>query len=241
MGRIITFLILYTSYCGEPSLGAYDEYDQHQTVSMEDLRARMNRYPKVGIPLLCSMVLFLPVMLVLPRQIAESIFITGLLLVGILSISGAILLAIGSIWKEYIYAIGILQRVGPPEPTITARFAAVKIGNTYVFVRQRAPGLLCFVSFKYLDEQAAYKVKLPRVFWKWSSSVKIEGLRAHDASGQFSIPTPEGTIVTGNGYLLAVPILGSSYFLHVPEFSRQQLLAVADYASLLADSESAHY
>lgn len=217
----------------------YDEYGQHPTVSMEDLRARMNRYPKVGIPLLFSMVLILPIMLILPRQLAESIFIAGLVLVGILSISGSILLAIGSTWKDYIYGIRILQRVGPPEPIITASFAAVKIGNTYVFVRQRAPGLLCFVSFKYLDEQAANKVRLPRVFWKWSSHVQIEGLKAHDASGQFSVPTPEGIIVSGTGYLLAVPILGSSYFLHVPKFSSQQLLAVADYASLLTDSTSA--
>jgi hypothetical protein len=205
-------------------------------VSIEDLRARMNRYPKVGIPLLFSMVLFLPLMLILPRQLAESIFLAGLVLTGILFVSGAVLLGIGSNWKNYIYAVRVLQRVGPPEPTITARFASAKIGNTYVFVQQRAPGLLCFVSFKYLDEEAAFKIKLPRVFWKWSSSIKIEGLKAHDVSGRFSIPTPERSIITGDGYLLAVPILGSSYFIHVPDFSSQQLLAVADYASTVTSN-----
>lgn len=221
-------------------MGIYDEYDQYLTVSMDYLRARMNRYQTAGIPLMFSMFLVLPIVLVLPRQLAESIFPVGLVMMGLLFISGAILLGIGSIWKNYIYAVRIIKRLEPPEPLITARFAAVKIGNTYVFVQQRSPGLLCFVSFKYLDEQAAYKIKLPRVFWKWSSIVKIEGLKAHDVSGQFSIPTPEGSIVTGNGYLLAVPILGSSYFMHVPEFSRQQLQAVADYAAMFTNSGSAY-
>ena len=89
------------------------------------------------------------------------------------------------------------------------------------------------MSFLGSGSVPASKIDVPKVFWKWSPAVHIEGLRVHDKRGTFSVPTPEGEIRSGEGTLLLVPIRGGSYMVHVPAFSRDQLLAVVEYASHL--------
>jgi hypothetical protein len=193
----------------------------------------MNRLRNRGIPLLSALVLFLPIIVLIPREIAEAVFIPGLAFSFFVSMIGVFLLTKGLIWKNYIYGIKVLQRISPPDPIVTAEYAVTKRDNTYIFILQSVPGALYFVAFKHPNATSAEKIDVPKTFWKWNSALRIEGLKAHDRKGFFSIPTPERTISCGDGLLLAVPILGSSYILRVPDFSRNRLLAVAKYVSSL--------
>ncbi len=131
------------------------------------------------------------------------------------------------------YALAILRRISPPDPVIGEDFVVLLKENVYTFFIKSAPGLLYFVSFKHLDPTPAEDIDVPKLFWRWQSTLHINGLRAHDKYGHFSVPTPEGSFISGEGLLLAVSIYGRSYLLRVPEFSREQLLSVVDYASAM--------
>ena len=138
--------------------------------------------------------------------------------------------------RYYTYSIRILQRISPPEPVITEKYTVTERDGVYVFLTTRSLGTLYYVVLEYSEPAQKQEIDVRKVFWKWSSSLNIEGLRVHDLEGEFTIPTPDGRFITGRGLLLAVPLLGESYIMHVPEFSREQLLAVVDYASQFAES-----
>ena len=211
---------------GDLSLDSVDsmrEYDRKTS------RARIR-----GAILLFTPVLFLPIdVLFIPREIAEVILFPGLIASFMVSFVGMYFLSLRSGWNAYIYGIKVLQRVSPPEPTVTLEYAVIKREDTFIFILRKAPYGLYFVSFRQSEPSNSTEINVPTMFWKWSSTLHIAGLRVHDSHGRFSIPTPERKMLSGEGILLAVPIRGSAYFLHVPDFSKDPLLAVADYAALL--------
>jgi hypothetical protein len=131
------------------------------------------------------------------------------------------------------YALAILRRLSPPEPVVGKAYVVMKLENVYIFFIKNAPGILYFVSFKHIDSTPAESIDVQRLFWKWESKLYINELRIHHKKGHFSVPTPEGPIISGEGLLLAVSIYGRSYILRAPAFSREQLLEVADYASAI--------
>ena len=200
---------------------------------IEELSAKMNKYMVRGSVLLFSLFFYILLGVFLLRGPAEVLFLPGFVIAMMLTFVGLYFLAIGDLRRAYLHGITILRRLSPPDPTITERYAVIDIDNTYIFMLRKNPDGLFFVSFSDSEIDLTSKIHVPQVFWKWSSSLHIEGLRVHDRHGKFSVPTPEGEIRSGEGILLVVPIRGESYMLHVPAFSRKQLLAVVEYASLI--------
>lgn len=218
--------LMESSEFGDLSLDSVD--------SMREYDRKTSRAQIRGAIMLFTPVLFLPIdIFFIPREIAEVIFFPGLIASFMVTFVGMYFLSLRSGWNAYIYGIKVLQRVSPPEPTITLEYAVIKREDTFIFILRKAPYGLYFVSFKHAEPSNSVEIDVPLNFWKWSSTLHISGLRVHDSHGTFSIPTPEGKIFSGEGILLAVPIRGSAYFLHVPDFSKDPLLAVADYAALL--------
>lgn len=201
--------------------------------SVDEIKKKMYGLRNRGIPLLSAIVLFLPLMIILPQEIAETIFLPGLVLSVVIFMVGAILLTQSSIWKTYLYSINILIRLSPPDPVITEVYAVTKQEESYIFVLRSAPEAMYYMIFDQSGIEYVEDIDVPKTFWKWNSALHIEGIKAHNRNGSFSIPTPEGAVIRGAGILLAVPITGRAYMLHVPDFSREQLLTIADFASTL--------
>jgi hypothetical protein len=206
--------------------------------SVDELKKKMYRLRNRGIPLLSAIVLFLPLMIILPREMAEAIFLPGLVLSVVIFIVGAFVLTQSSIWKTYLYSINILLRLSPPDPVITEVYAVLKQKESYIFVLRSAPEAMYYMVFNQSGLSYVEDIDVPKTFWKWNSALHIEGIKAHNRKGPFSIPTPEGKIIRGEGILLAVPTTGRAYMLHVPDFSRDQLLTIADFASVLISGET---
>ena len=201
--------------------------------SMDELRRKIEKLQLRGALILSAFVSYLIIVVLLPREIAEVVFGPGLAISIMISFVGLYLLTVSSTLSYYAYGITILRRISPPDPAVTEAYAVTKHGKAFIFVLRSAPYALYFVSFFNSELTPAMEIDIPRTFWKWNSTLHIEGLRVHNRSGRFSIPTPEREIYSGEGILLALPIRGTSYILHVPEFSRDRLLAVTEYVSLL--------
>jgi uncharacterized membrane protein (DUF485 family) len=180
---------------------------------------------------------YFPLVILLFPEIEETMFLAGLVIAVMIIFTGFVLFAIGSTWSAYIRGIRILQRISPPHPVVTEAYAVARIENTFAFILRSAPYALYFVCFSRSESIPASKINVPKNFWRWDSVLHVGGLRVHNLSGMFSVPTPEQEFLSGEGTLLALPIRGSSYMLYVPEFSRDQLLAAADYASRLTSGE----
>ena len=203
------------------------------STSLLDLEQRRMNLIKTGAPLLFAPVLFLLLFPLFLPGITETLFFVGFVISMMVSMVGAYFGVKSTIWRDYVYSIKILQRVSPPDPTITWDYAVTRYENTLIFTLQSAPGALYFVSFTTSEQTPTQEIDVPRTFWKWSSVLHVEELRVHNRKGIFSIPTPERGLLCGEGILLLLPVVGRAYIVRTPEFSRGRLLAVADYVSTL--------
>ena len=208
---------------------ATDSFDDD--LSLEDLISKVSSYRLRGGVLLFSLFFYIILGIFLLRGPAEVLFLPGFVIAMLLTFAGLYFLTKASSLVPYVRGTKILQRFSPPNPVITQKYAVTKVDNVFVFILQKVMGGLFFVSFQNSDSVPASEIDVPHAFWKWSSVLDIEGLRVHNRHGKFSVPTPEEEIRSGEGILLLVPTRGGSYVLHVPEVSRNQLLAVVKYAS----------
>jgi hypothetical protein len=206
--------------------------------SIEELDRKTQRSQYRGAVLLLVWFVYIPIQQLFPREIAEFLLIPGMIICMMASFVGMVFLAIASTWNAYTYGVEVLQRISPPNPVVTEGYVVVKIKNTFIFILRSAPYNLYFASFLHSESIPASEIDVPRNFWNWDSVLHIEGLRVHVRRGIFSIPAPEREILSGKGILLALPIRGRFHMLHVPEFSRDRLLAVAEYASSLPSEEA---
>jgi hypothetical protein len=204
------------------------------TETIEKINRKKKKRRNLGVVLLFAPLLCFVLLIGLFPEAGDILFISGLSATMALAFLGMIFLAFAALPKAYIRGVSILGRLSPLTPIITEDYAVLKIENTIAFALRKAPYGLFFVSTAHSESIPAIKIHVPMNFFKWSSLLHIEGLRVHHQNGTFSIPTPEGEIRSIEGALLLVPIRGGSYMLHVPDFSRKQLLAVAEYASRLA-------
>lgn len=204
------------------------------------MNRKKNKQRNLGVVLLSAPLLSFLLLIGFFPETGEIQFIFGLSAAMAITFVGIIFLGLGSISRAYIHGIHILGRISPPTPIITQDYAVLKTENAIAFVLRKAPYGLYFVSIAHSESIPATKIDVPMNFLKWSSVLHIEGLRVHHRSGTFSIPTPEGEIRSVEGVLMLVPISGGNYMLHVPDFSRKQLLAVAEYASRLASEGTAN-
>jgi len=207
---------------------------QDDIVTEDELRNQMERMRNRSLPLLFAL-LFAPMLVFLtpflvPTVASDITFISTIIITCLISLVGVYLLAKSSILGNFLYGIRILRRVGFAEPVITEQYAVTKRNATFLFVL-RSTSLLYFVSFSQTETFPSRVIDVPKAFWKWNPTVSIAGLKLHRREGLFSIPTLERRYISGEGILYASPFLGAAYMLHVPEFSREQILAVAEYAS----------
>jgi hypothetical membrane protein len=217
----------------------FDTTPLDATEIIEEMNRKMKKLRNRGMVLLIAPLLCFLALIGLFPGAGDTLFIFGLCAAMVLTFVGIVFLGLSALPRDYIWGVNILGRISPPIPTITEDYAVLKIENTIAFVLRKAPYGLYFVSTAGSESIPATKIDVPMNFLKWSSVLHIEGLRVHHRNGTFSIPTPEREIRSVNGALLVVPIRGDSYMLHVPAFSRNQLLAVAEYASRLVSEGTA--
>jgi hypothetical protein len=172
-----------------------------------------------------------------PGQIPDAVFLTIFVIaIGVSFVSMGVL-AFASTRKSYVRTLKKLVPLSPPEPTVTEDYGVMQIGKVYVFVWRKAPYAIYFVAFNHTEPTTDTKIDVPKTFWKWDSSLHIEGLRVHNRKGRFTIPTPEGGYLSGEGYLLLLPTKGSSYMIRYPDMSRGHLLAIVEYLENLVSGE----
>jgi hypothetical protein len=214
----------------------YNEFLE-DSISIDELKRKLRKLQIRGVCLFSMIGLWIPIMM-LPSNMFDAFFVPGFVVAFIIAIPGMVLLGKSSILKSYIYGITVLQRVSPPNPIITETYTVLEYENTTVFVLRSAPYGLYFVAFKDSAVIPAEEIEVPKTFWKWDPILYIEGFRVHNRDGRFSIPSPDGNILSGEGILLLIPLRGQSYMVHYPDFSKEHLIAVAEYAAHLASGET---
>ncbi|MFX1481843.1 MAG: hypothetical protein ACFFCP_01495 [Promethearchaeota archaeon] len=217
----------------------FDRGFMDSTTAIEELDRKRKRMLYRGIPLFFAFPLSLSLLFILPHVVPDVVIGSIVILGFILTIVGMSYVAFIPIWQAYVRVLRVLQQLSPPEPRINEKYGVTKFENTYIFALKSAPYALYFVAFEHTEPAMESKIDVPKTFWKWNSALHIEGLRVHNRQGTFTIPTPEGEYLSGEGNLLLIPLKRSSYMIHVPDFSRDHLLAVAEYASNLASGENA--
>jgi hypothetical protein len=132
------------------------------------------------------------------------IWTPGLVLSGMVTAAGMFLLAIGLGWGMYHSHLKTLLKYFPPPITITKKYAVTKHGNTYVFALRNANYSLFLVALRQSTIGPSEKIRVPRTIRQVRPAHPFQDMRTHDAEGTFSIPTPEGNIISGEGLLVAV-------------------------------------
>ncbi len=171
-------------------------------------------------------------------QILGPVFIPGLYVSLIITMVGIGMFAMGSLWRTYYRHIKIMQANIQSPITVTKKYAVTKHGNTYIFTDLRGSYGLNFVALKQGSIGPADEIHIPRNIWKSSTGAHFEGLRVANVEGTFSIPTPEGNIISGDGILLVVSTYHPSYariglaavLARRTRITRENLLKVAEYA-----------
>ena len=211
----------------------FSEEPMNSTAIVEEMNRKVNMTFLKMIPPFFSIPIVMSLLLVFPGQIPDVVFLTLLFVAFGITFVSLILGALAGGQKSYVRALRKLVPLSPPEPKVTDKFAVMLIENVYVFVLKKAPYALYFVAFKQTEPTPDSKIDVPTLFWKWSNVQNIEGFRIHQREGTFTIPTPDGDYITGDGYLLVLPIRKGSYMVHYPDMSRGHLLAIVEHASNL--------
>ena len=139
------------------------------------------------------------------------IWTPGLVVAGMITAVGMFLLAIGLGWGMYHSHLRTLLKYFPPPITITKKYGVTKHGNTYVFALRNANYSLFLVALRQSTIVPSEKIRVPRTIRQVRPAHPFQDMRTHDAEGTFSIPTPEGNIISGEGLLVAVSVGIPSY------------------------------
>ena len=223
----------------ENSESSFEPHDSNEAINEID-RNWKRRFVK-AIPLFFGLPLAGTFLLIFQHQFPDVVFLFIFALGTFATCVGMGFLATSSTVKSYVRTLRTLQGLSPPEPRVTKDYAVVSFENVYVFVWRKSPFALYFVAFEHTEPTTASKLDVPTTFWKWDSSLHIEGFRVHNRKGTFTIPTPDGDYLTGEGYVLVIPTRPASYMVHYPDFSRAHLLGVVQYASNMVSGESGEH
>lgn len=209
--------------------------------AIEEIDRSWKRRFVMAIPLFFSLPLSGLFLLIFQHQFPDAVFLFIFALGIFATCVGMGFLATSSTVKSYVRTLRTLLRLSPPEPRVVADYAVMLFDKVYVFVWRKAPFALYFVAFEHSETTTDAKIDVPKTFWKWDSALHIEGFRVHNRKGTFTIPTPDGDFVTGEGYVLVLPTRPGSYMIHYPDMSREHLLGVVEYASNLASGISVEH
>ncbi|MFX1273357.1 MAG: hypothetical protein ACFFAX_16890, partial [Promethearchaeota archaeon] len=148
-----------------------------------------------------------------------------------------VLAIIGVVWLAF-YGVGImillrgldiLARVSPSEPVLARRYAIAKVNDVYLLAHGIS-GHLIAVAFRGMPFAASdNRIKLPRMFYRWESKVDIAGVTMFRREGIFSVPISQEECIIGDAVLYGSPYQPSKYNWNVPEFTKEQLMAIIEY------------
>ncbi|MHA2349227.1 MAG: hypothetical protein ACXADL_06295 [Candidatus Thorarchaeota archaeon] len=195
----------------------------------EEYRASARKNMKRGFALLFTPILIFIIPFLVPAELTDQAFIVTIVGTMFLAIVGLILAIYFGVGTTILLkGFDILTRVDS-QPILTKRYAIAKSNDVYLLTYGLS-GHLFVVAFRGFPQFASeYKVKLPRAFYRWESRIEIAGVKWYRREGIFSIPVSLGECVSGDAVLYGVPYQPSRYNWNVPEFSREQLVAIVDH------------
>lgn len=204
-----------------------DSSDQlyHSTMTLDDLKHKPHKWMVSGLLLAPDMFIFMFSVLFVPN-VFRPIFFQGFLVSTMMTLVGFGLIFIGLRWRGHYLFSELLQSNFAPPIYITEKYSATKHGNTYIFTLKGRGYFLCFAALKQSSIVSSDKIRVPNIIWEVRSAYHVEGLTVRDVEGTFSVPTPEGNIISGEGLLLCVTNW-RSYKTHI---TKENLHEVAEYA-----------
>jgi hypothetical protein len=212
--------------------GESRSYSEPTMTSIDKLRTEAKRGYVMGCVITSSAVLLFVPAFFAPIEQVNLVFLPLMITSFILVVVGmGIILSKGTGPSHMAKVYGILQRLGPPEPQLMKRHVAKEYEDVYI-IGASLQGMLYFVAFK---EQAgltgASKMSIPRAVWQWDKRVMVSGFKLYRREGVFSVPTDHGDFISGNAVLYAAPYVPSEYNPRVPEFTKEELLAIINCIS----------
>jgi hypothetical protein len=131
-----------------------------------------------------------------------------------------------------------LKVLGPSDPTIGSRYVLVEFNDVYI-IASIWSSFIHFVAFKdKAGVMSSTKMKLPKFFGKWQDRVEVAGVKLYRKEDTFSVPTVRGNFVSGEAIMYAEAYMPSKYNWSVPEFNKEELVAIAKRVS--EDARSSH-
>ena len=211
-----------------------DDFEEHPDTNeieqiKEEHQAFARKQAKRGLVLLFTPILIFIIPVLAPAELTDLAFIATIVGTMFLAIIGLVFVTYHGLGTTILLkGFDILTRVGP-QPTLTKRYAIVTINDVYLLTHG-VSGHLYVVAFRGTPQfVSGYKVKLPRAFFRWESRIDIAGAKWFRREGIFSIPVSLEESVSGEAVLYGVPYQPSRYNWNIPEFSREQLVAIVEH------------
>ncbi|MFW9908846.1 MAG: hypothetical protein ACFFEF_09750 [Candidatus Thorarchaeota archaeon] len=222
----------FTDYADdERTYSAYSEADSIKS----EYRARARKYSIIGVALLLSPLSIFIVAISPLGGLADLAVILTLGVSLLLAIIGVILLIYHGVGSSVlITGFEKLEQLSPPVPVLVGRYVVVQVKDVYLLAHGLS-GHLYAIAFRGSPQSVqTSKAKLPRIFYRWEKRIDIDNLSMFRREGIFIIPTPLGDYLEGDAILYGAPYMPSRYDWSVPDFTRDQLLAIVD--SILEDA-----
>jgi hypothetical protein len=206
----------------------YPETSETQLIR-EEYQASARKHTKRGFVLILTPIIVLFMTL---GEVPQNVLIGTL--------AGTFSLAIIGVILVFYYGMGttillkgfdILSQVGPTDPLLIKRYAIAKVNDVYLLAHGSS-GHLFVVAFRGTPHStSSSKIKLPRAFYKWESRHDIVGAKMFRREGIFSIPVSQDECVSGEAVLYGAPYQATRYSWNIPDFSREQLMAIIEHAT----------
>ncbi|MFW9919992.1 MAG: hypothetical protein ACFFED_10355 [Candidatus Thorarchaeota archaeon] len=207
-------------------------YEQQTTPELEKLKTRSKNGCVAGCLLMLSPLVFFALAFILPPSLLNRVFLPALIGFFGLAIVGVIVLglfAIGS--NTLVRAYEILLALGPPEPQIGKRYVVRELNDVYI-IGHSLSGMFYFIAFRGQAGLASTsKMRIPQALWKWEKRIEVGSHNLYRREGVFAVPTERGDFLSGEGVLYAEAFIPSKYNLIVPDFKKDDLLAIVERVS----------
>ncbi|MFW9832208.1 MAG: hypothetical protein ACFFD8_10590, partial [Candidatus Thorarchaeota archaeon] len=193
----------------------------------EKYQASARKHTKRGLVLILTPIIVLFMTL---GEVPQNVLIGTLVGTFSLAIIGVILVFYYGMGTTILLkGFDILSQVGSTDPLLIRRYAIVKVNDVYLLAHGSS-GHLFVVAFRESPRSTSRsKIKLPRAFYKWESRHDIVGAKMFRREGIFSIPISQDECVSGEAVLYGVPYQITRYNWNIPDFSREQLLAITEH------------
>ncbi|MHA1906629.1 MAG: hypothetical protein ACW98Y_04995 [Candidatus Thorarchaeota archaeon] len=203
-------------------------YDTPSTQIEDQLKSRQKKGCTVGCILMMTPIILIIVIFYI--QFSPIAFIIPALFIGMfvsimLGLAILVLYGVGS--GGMLRAYEKLKVLGPPDPVLGKRYVLVEYNDVYI-IASTWSNFLHFVAFKdKAGVMASSKMKLPKFFGKWQDRVEVDGVKLYRREDTYSVPTVRGDFVSGEAVMYAEAYMPSKYNWVVPEFTKEELIAIS--------------